>query len=212
MMMTAHRPEGALKAIRVSGTGRVWVDAGRLCVDLAMTGPWPEVADVAARWESLKAPEDLADWFTACDLGLGELEVGTRDLAHALELRAGIWGLTRAAVDGSRRPRTAVATVNAYAANAALVPQLADAGRRWSRSSPAQVLATVARDTVELHAHPDQLVRLRECASPDCPRVFYDTSRPGTRRWCDPVRCGDRQRARTYRRTRHQPLTHDTRS
>ena len=197
MTMGQHRPEGALKAIRVSRTGRVWVDAGRLCADLAMTGPWPEFAELAARWESLRTPDDLADWITACDLGLGELEVGTTDLAQAIELRGGIWGLIRAAVQGRPRPRSAVATVNAYAANGTLVPQLAATGRRWSSPSAAQVLATIARDAVELHAHPDQLNRLRECASTDCPRVFYDTSRPGTRRWCDPVRCGDRQRART---------------
>ena len=197
--MDTDRPEGLLKAIHVSPAGRVWVDAGRLSVDFAMTGPWPGLGAFAARWEALRAPDDLVDWLTACDLELGVVDLGAGDLAHALELRAGIWGLDRAAIEGRPRPRAAVATVNAYAATAPLVPQLGRAGRQWSAPTARQALATIARDAIELHAEPAVLIRLRECASSDCQRIFYDTSRPGTRRWCDPVRCGDRQRARTYR-------------
>jgi predicted RNA-binding Zn ribbon-like protein len=204
--MTLSRPEGALKAIHVSPAGRVWIDAGRLGVDLAMTGPPPELLPAAARWEQLHEPADLADWLTACTLGLGRLDVTGDDLSRALELRVGLWGMIRAALESRPLPRRAIATVNAYAAGAPLVPQLAPGGRRWSAPTVAQALATIARDAIDLHADSAQLIRLHECASADCGRVFYDTSRPGTRRWCDPVRCGDRQRARAYRRHRHHEM------
>lgn len=214
MTMSSARPEGVLSAVRVSRSGRIWVDAGRLSVDFAMTGPWPEAGLAAARWEGVHEPSDLADWFTACDLGLEPLDVSAQDLAQALELRAGLWGLTRAAIEGRPRPRDGVATVNSYARATSLAPQLGSSGRRWSSPTAVQALANIARDAVELHGDPVQLRRLRECASDDCLRVFYDASRPGTRRWCDPVRCGDRQRARAYRRTHgpartdHQPNDH----
>jgi len=216
MTMPIVRPEGALSSILVSSAGRIWVDAGRLCVDFAMTGPWPEAGSAAARWEGVHEPSDLADWFTACELELAQLAVGPSDLASALELRAGLWGLTRAAIEGRPRPRDGVATVNSYARATSLAPQLGSPGRRWSSPTAVQALANIARDAVELHGDPVQLRRLRECASDDCPRVFFDASRPGTRRWCDAVRCGDRQRARAYRRSRthgpprtdHQPNDH----
>lgn len=202
--MLVNRPEGALKAVLVSRAGRVWVDAGRLCVDLTITGPWPGAGVVGARWERLHDPADLADWLSACDVGLHRVEVGPDDLADALTLRIALWGLTRAAVQGLTRPRGAVSVVNTYAAGVPLVPHLGGGGRQWAGPTAAQALATIARDAVELYADPLQLTRLRECASNDCPRPFYDTSRAGTRRWCDPVRCGDRQRARAYRKTRRQ--------
>lgn len=208
--MAYSRPEGALSAILVSPSGRAWIDAGRLCVDFAMTGPWPGAGPRGERWEGLTESADLADWFRACRLGLGHLDVTSDDLTGALELRGAVWVITRAAVvDGPHQPN-AVAVLNAYAADDPLVPQLGRGGHRWLRPTAAAALSTIARDAVGLHGDRVQLERLRECASDDCPRAFYDTSRAGTRRWCDPVRCGDRQRARAYRRSRAARATQST--
>ena len=43
------------------------------------------------------------------------------------------------------------------------------------------------------------LDRLKMCASDECKRVFFDRSKPGTRRWCQSTLCGNRQKTRTYR-------------
>jgi predicted RNA-binding Zn ribbon-like protein len=43
------------------------------------------------------------------------------------------------------------------------------------------------------------LDRLKMCASDECKRVFFDRSKPGTRRWCQSNLCGNRQKTRTYR-------------
>lgn len=43
------------------------------------------------------------------------------------------------------------------------------------------------------------LDRLKMCASDECRRVFFDRSKPGTRRWCQSTLCGNRQKTRTYR-------------
>jgi predicted RNA-binding Zn ribbon-like protein len=43
------------------------------------------------------------------------------------------------------------------------------------------------------------LDRLKMCASEDCRRVFYDRSKPGTRRWCQAALCGNRMKTRNYR-------------
>jgi len=47
------------------------------------------------------------------------------------------------------------------------------------------------------------LDRMKMCASDECHRVFYDRSKPGTRRWCVSALCGNREKTRTYRE-RHQ--------
>jgi predicted RNA-binding Zn ribbon-like protein len=43
------------------------------------------------------------------------------------------------------------------------------------------------------------LDRLKMCASEECKWVFFDRSKPGTRRWCQSTLCGNRQKTRTYR-------------
>ncbi|WP_298255075.1 CGNR zinc finger domain-containing protein [Bradyrhizobium sp.] len=43
------------------------------------------------------------------------------------------------------------------------------------------------------------LDRLKMCASEECKRVFFDRSKPGTRRWCQSTLCGNRHKTRTYR-------------
>lgn len=43
------------------------------------------------------------------------------------------------------------------------------------------------------------LDRLKMCAADECQRVFYDRSKPGTRRWCQSELCGNREKTRAYR-------------
>ncbi|TQS31244.1 CGNR zinc finger domain-containing protein [Microbispora sp. KK1-11] len=41
--------------------------------------------------------------------------------------------------------------------------------------------------------------RVRECARPECTRLFVDRSRGGTRHWCGMEECGNRVKAANYR-------------
>ena len=45
--------------------------------------------------------------------------------------------------------------------------------------------------------------RVRNCANPDCPFWFLDTTRSGTRRWCSMTICGNRLKARRHYRREH---------
>jgi hypothetical protein len=51
-----------------------------------------------------------------------------------------------------------------------------------------------------LDEHP---TRVRNCANPDCPFSFLDTTRSGTRRWCSMTVCGNRLKARRHYRRQH---------
>ena len=44
-----------------------------------------------------------------------------------------------------------------------------------------------------------ELLRVRRCADGRCPRVFYDSTRNGRRRWCDMATCGNRAKAARFR-------------
>jgi predicted RNA-binding Zn ribbon-like protein len=52
-----------------------------------------------------------------------------------------------------------------------------------------------------LDEHPD---RVRNCANPDCPFWFLDTTRSGTRRWCSMTVCGNRLKARRHYQRQQQ--------
>lgn len=49
------------------------------------------------------------------------------------------------------------------------------------------------------------LSRLKMCAAEECRRVFFDRSKPATRRWCMSTLCGNRMKTRTYRE-RHRNI------
>lgn len=44
-----------------------------------------------------------------------------------------------------------------------------------------------------------ELARVHRCADPRCPRVFYDGTKNGRRRWCDMATCGNRAKAARHR-------------
>jgi len=50
------------------------------------------------------------------------------------------------------------------------------------------------------------LPRVRRCADARCPRVFYDATRNGRRRWCDMATCGNRAKAARFRARERTPL------
>ena len=46
--------------------------------------------------------------------------------------------------------------------------------------------------------------RLKVCAADDCRWIFYDRTKPGRGRWCEPELCGNRVKTRAYRERRRQ--------
>jgi len=171
---------------------------GRLCLDFAQTGDmgW------GTRYERLTSPSELGRWLTLCPLHVAVDAITSADLAQAVGLRKAIWRVSQALLAGEN-PRVAdVRQLNVAARGPGLVRELTADGTsmRWYRPNAATALATIAQDAVLLFGDSQQRARLRHCENSACRVVFYDDSRPGARRWCAPNRCGDRIRAREYRR------------
>ena len=174
---------------------------GRLCLDFAQTGDM----GFGTRYERLTSHAELARWMALSELGLSGVRVTREDLRAAVRLRGAIWRLATAAVDRTRPSPLDVRTLNRMAARPALTSVLSATAKsaHWHRPTVGQALATIARDAVLLLGHAGQRTRLRRCANTDCRVLFFDGSRPGRRRWCFPNRCGDRIRARAYRKRSH---------
>lgn len=99
--------------------------------------------------------------------------------------------------DGLTPDPVSVAQIGARAAEAysrrrLLFPATAGAAE-WSAPS---LLERLAIEAAELLTSPAQLVRVASCL--ECRWLFIDSSRNGSRRWCDPADCGNRARQRRH--------------
>ena len=170
---------------------------GRLSLDLTWTLRYRSVAPT----ELLAAPSDLGLWITEAVAPVRE-PLTAPDLASAVELREAIYAGATSSLAGEDVVRGVRETINDFAARPAPFRSLVGHAGATSHLRPgAEVecaLAVVALDAVELLASADG--RLRVCEGPGCSLVFYDSSRPGTRRWCSTERCGNRVNTTTYRR------------
>jgi predicted RNA-binding Zn ribbon-like protein len=171
---------------------------GRLCLDFAHTGG----EGPRQRFELLHAPEDLCEWLAISSLQLRDVHADADDLACAKRLREAIWQSAQRAIAGRTAGCGDAETINALASYPPLAPVLRSGAHAWQWRTPAPAgaaLSTIARDAIELFGSASVL-RVRECASPDCGLLFFDDSRPGTRRWCSMSRCGNRAKVGRYRR------------
>ena len=174
---------------------------GRLCLDFAQTGDmgWGN------RFERLRSPSELGRWLSLSPLRLPNIRISAKDLELAKGLRSAVWRVASALLDRAA-PRTSdVRLINRLGRQPGLVRELALAAESmcWRRPTVHAALATLAQDAVMLFGEPAQRARMHRCQNTGCRVIFYDSSKPGLRRWCAPNRCGDRARARQYRQ-RHR--------
>jgi predicted RNA-binding Zn ribbon-like protein len=177
-------------------------DPGALCLELLITGgPGPY-----RRYEVLHQPADLAAWTERSRLTpTPELQISDAEVANARRLRDALF---RAAIARARSEPPAprdLEVINQAAAHPSLAPAIgSDGNRQWSgTASGTHLLATVARDAVELFTGP-LAHRIRTCAAENCQLIYVDTSRPGRRRWCSMEHCGNRHKVRALRTRRSE--------
>jgi predicted RNA-binding Zn ribbon-like protein len=153
--------------------------------------------------------EGLEAWMRDRALLKTDASLSRRDHQVALELRRAVRGfLQHAPSDGRAGADTAL--LNAAAVHFPLIVQVSDSGNIQLRPQPRGALSGLGRLLADLQVASESgdLDRLKMCASDECRWVFYDRSKPATRRWCSSALCGNRQKTRTYRaRHRQQGLS-----
>ena len=168
------------------------------------------------RQEHLRQWENLLDWAEhAGAIHPGQRWIfeasplpATREaLASALELREALYRLFRAIIAGQAPSAGSIAVLNRMLAEAMAAAEIvpADAGFRWDwreeDSRPIRLLWPVVRSAAELLTGPE-LARVKFCPGEGCGWLFLDTTRNGTRRWCEMDVCGSRAKMRRYHQRR----------
>lgn len=149
--------------------------------------------------ELLSSPENLIDWARASGMLLMSPSRRTGVLGEAIELREAIYRSARTHIGGDAPAIDDIAVLNRHGTHPPLAVTL-DSSRVIERSGTLNnLLATIARDTIELLGGPDA-ERLRQCGRSSCTRMFIDRSRGHTRVWCGMRECGNRVNAAAYRR------------
>jgi predicted RNA-binding Zn ribbon-like protein len=157
--------------------------------------------DVEDGSDDLADPEALRAWL----LDAGLLDDGERvtgdDLRELVAIREALRKLLLAN-NGSPLDADAVETLNAAAARAELRARFDDDGAATLAPADRGVAGAIARLlAIALRAMADGTwPRLKACADHTCEVAFYDWSRNRSRTWCKMSVCGNRVKARTYRR------------
>ena len=169
------------------------------------------------RFDALREFETFVQWLEAANVVDGERSAGLR--RRALQQPAG----AAAALVDARRVRASLRGLaeRGHMTEKTRNDTLAEINRILGRSAGTRRLeprhdGTFARSFVPVgdafagliipvvESAADALVvgelgRIRRCADPRCPRVFYDGTKNGRRRWCDMATCGNRAKAARHR-------------
>jgi predicted RNA-binding Zn ribbon-like protein len=176
--------------------------------ELELVREFVNTHDVEEQTDTLSAPEALRDWAEGRGLDVGSRPLGQRDVEKAIELREALRALLLAN-GGEPLGRGAIETLNAVSAGLPL--RLRFAGDGASALSPAgegiegalaAILAIVYRAMAE-----GTWPRLKACRADDCQWAFFDRSKNRSAHWCSMAVCGNRAKARGYRKRRKSELT-----
>lgn len=148
-----------------------------------------------------RAPETIASWLARHGLARETVRVTPRDRQRLLELRRAIRALL-AANDDDPLDAGAVATLNRIGAQSTLRVSFDEGGGTRLTTSGDGVDAAIAHLlAIVLHAQSEGTwERLKLCRADDCRWAFYDASKNRSGAWCTMRECGNRAKARAWRR------------
>jgi predicted RNA-binding Zn ribbon-like protein len=170
--------------------------------DLELVRAFVNTLDVESGADELRDPIALGTWLRSHGLLRGG-SPSVADLTAARRLREAIRSLLLEQAGVSVR-KDAALTLTRAAQRAGLAPAFDPTGS--ARLEPAaggvdgalgRVLAIVAAAMAE-----GTWSRLKACRAEDCRWAFYDHARNRSRHWCSMAVCGNRTKARAYRRRR----------
>lgn len=156
--------------------------------------------------DEIAGPRQLADWMQERGLGAEGGRVTPAMFETALRLREALRAYLQCDPAERRRNKDVLSALGDALAPFPLRVE-ARAGR-GAILSAAREDALAGLSTIAIELHDATLVgtldRLKMCASEECRRVFFDRSKPSTRRWCMSTLCGNRMKTRAYRERRRE--------
>jgi predicted RNA-binding Zn ribbon-like protein len=156
----------------------------------------------------------LAAWLRKHGLLARRERLGTGDLDRAVAVREGLRDLLEAHAGVNRPPAASLRALNTLLSGGLLrvafepdgTPALARSSGSPLDGALAELLAIIVAA-----AGDGSWARLKVCADDGCRWAFYDRSKNHSRSWCNMAVCGNRAKAREYRRRqrsqRAQPVS-----
>jgi predicted RNA-binding Zn ribbon-like protein len=149
--------------------------------------------------DELETPVQLEAWMRERGLLKKGESIAPADHRRALELRSSLRSYVQLELDSRVAARKVAEDLNRIAECFALVVKIGQHG--MAELQPAQGESGLARVLAEFFSlvKSGRVDRLKMCSSDECCWIFFDRSKPGNRRWCSSLRCGNRQKTREYR-------------
>ena len=155
--------------------------------------------------DELATPDQLSQWMVVHGLLAPGTVLSKPAHLRALRLRSALRSFIQLQPGEARRDPAVTKTLNEVAGQFPLIVSLKPRGTMGLVTARQDGVNALAEVLVALEhvATLGRLDRLKMCASAECRWVFYDRSKPSSRRWCMATLCGNREKTRAYRR-RHQ--------
>jgi predicted RNA-binding Zn ribbon-like protein len=174
---------------------------GSPCLNLVATVGWRGASKPVER---LRSTGDLANWLIAAQLVTVRPKVMPDELTSARRLREAAYRLVMATMKHQLPNPNDIALINRWSRIPQPVPtlKLGDGLLHLKEETPQPTraaLSVIARDAILLLGS-KSILRVKECARPECTLLFVDASRSGRRRWCSMGACGNRAKTVDYRR------------
>jgi predicted RNA-binding Zn ribbon-like protein len=169
--------------------------------DLGLVQAFVNTVDLGEGPDELKDPNTLKAWMVARNLMDETQPVEASDVRHAVAVREAMRGAIGANTGFPLYPVDS-ATLNEVASASRLRIRFGPDGRPRLEPEASGVVGALGRVVAALYAasRDERWARLKLCGDPQCRWAFYDLSRNHSSRWCDMASCGNRQKARRFRK------------
>jgi predicted RNA-binding Zn ribbon-like protein len=151
--------------------------------------------------DELGGPRQLGAWMAQRGLLWTGAKITPGMFESALKLRASVRDYLQFDPVERRKNRDATRSLNDALKLFPLAVEAQNEGGMALRPARSDALTGLSAISAELYTGSitGTLDRLKVCAAQECRRVFFDRSKPATRRWCMSTLCGNRIKTRAYR-------------
>jgi predicted RNA-binding Zn ribbon-like protein len=151
--------------------------------------------------DELAGPRELGAWMSQRGLSADDARITPAMFETALQLRTSVRDYLECDPAERRKNKDAVRSLNTAMRLFPMVAEARNDDVMALRAARGDALAGLSSVVAELYDGSVRatLDRLKMCAAEECRRVFFDRSKPATRRWCMSTLCGNRIKTRAYR-------------